>query len=236
MKFYSISFVLFFFMTLASAQHQHNSVSNDAPSTHGMLIFGKEKIYASHLPMFHSPHDYQIILELELDNNTKKLFMADQENNPEYNTYTIEPEKFILPDMIQNPKPFKVNLYRGHFERGGKKIASDIVVSIKQVIYYKKFNPAEGKSGTTNFIFFGNTKEQFMAHQITNRPDFDQILQVKTASDALIKNEKYKLINVNKSDNSPIGVAGNDIQVDVNGTNCSIVLLKQLYLEFDDLK
>lgn len=236
MKFYSISFVFFFFMTLASAQHQHNSVNTDAPSTHGMLIFGKEKIYASHLPMFHSPHDYQIILELELDNNAKKLFIADQENNSEYNTYMIEPEKFILPDMIQNPKPFKVNLYRGHFERGGKKIASDIVVSIKQVIFYKKFNAAEAKSSTTNFIFFGNTKEQFMAHQITNKPDFDQILQVKTASDALVKNEKYKLINVNKSENNPIGVAGNDIQVDVNGTNYAIAVLKQLYLEFDDLK
>lgn len=234
MRYYSISLLFFFFITLSNAQH-HNS-STDKPSTHGMLIFGKEKIYASHLPMFRSPHNYQIILELELDSKTKQLFVADQEKNPDYNTYMIEPEKFVLPDMINNPKSFKVNLYRGHFERGGKKIASDVVITIKQVIFYKKFNPDEVKSATTNFIIFGNAKEQFMVHELTNKPDFEQILEVKTDLTTLIKNEKYSLINVNKSENSPIGVAGNDIQVNVNGTNYSITLLKQLYLEFDDLK
>jgi hypothetical protein len=234
MRSYSVSLLFFFFITLSNAQH-HN-VSADKPSTHGMLIFGKEKIYASHLPMFRSPHNYQIILELELDSKTKKLFVADQNNNPEYNTYTIEPETFVLPDMISNPKSFKANLYRGHFERGGKKIASDVVVSIKQVIFYEKFNPDEVKSATTNFIIFGNAKEQFMVHELTNKPDFEQILEVKTDLATLIKNKNYSLITVDKSGNNPIGVAGNDIQVDVNGTNSSITLLKQLYLEFDDLK
>jgi hypothetical protein len=236
MKSYSISLIFFLFITITNAQHKHGNASTDVPSTHGMLVFGKEKIYASHLPMFRSPHDYQIILELELDTNTKKLFVVDQGKNSDHNTYMIEPETFILPDMIHNPKPFKANLYRGHFERGGKKIASDIVVSIKQVIYYKKINPEEVKSGTTDFIIFGNPKEQFIVHQLTNRPDFEQILEVKTESDALIKNDKYKVINVNKSANSPIGVSGNDIQVDGNGTSYSITLLRQLYLEFDDLK
>lgn len=236
MKSYSISLIFFLFITITNAQHKHSNASTDIPSTHGMLVFGKEKIYASHLPMFRSPHDYQIILELELDTNTKKLFVADQKKNSDHNTYMIEPETFILPDMIHNPKPFKANLYRGHFERGGKKIASDIVVSIKQVIYYKKFNPEEVKSEATDFIIFGNPKEQFVVHQLTNRPDFEQILEVKTESEALIKNDKYKVINTSKSANSPIGVSGNDIQVDVSGTSYSVTLLRQLYLEFDDLK
>ena len=39
----------------------------DVPTTHGMLLFGNETVYASHLPMFHSPHDYQLILELDLE-------------------------------------------------------------------------------------------------------------------------------------------------------------------------
>jgi hypothetical protein len=236
MRSYSISLFFVLFITLANAQHNHGNPSADKPSTHGMLLFGKEKIYASHLPMFHTPHDYQIILELEFDKNAKKLFVADQEKNPEYATYTIEPEKFVLPNMVHNPKPFKANIYRGHFERGGKKIASDINVIIKQVIFYKKFTPNEARSSTTDFILFGNEKELFMVHHITNKPDFEQILQVQTVSDAVIKNKKYTLINANKSENSPIGVSGNEIEVDDNGTNYSITLLKQLYLEFDDLK
>ena len=42
----------------------------DRPSVHGMLLFGKENLYASHLPMFHAPHDYQVIFKLNLSSNT----------------------------------------------------------------------------------------------------------------------------------------------------------------------
>lgn len=236
MKLSVFSLIFLFIVSVTNAQHEHNTTTTDKPSTHGMLIFGKEKIYASHLPMFHSPHNYQIILELELDENTKKLFIQDQDKNPKYNSYTIEPEDFILPNMIGNPKPFKANLYRGHFERGGKEIASNVVVKIKQVIFYKKFNPDEVRSATTNFILFGNSKEQFMVHEITNKLDFDQIIEVKTDLAALSKKENYTIIKVNKSENSAVGVAGNDIEINNNGIDYKITLLRQLYLEFDDLK
>lgn len=53
--------LLFVFKT-TSAQHVHYP---DKPNTHGMLLMGMEIVYAEHLPMFHQPHDYQIILELE---------------------------------------------------------------------------------------------------------------------------------------------------------------------------
>ncbi|WP_373990514.1 hypothetical protein [Duganella sp. BuS-21] len=34
---------------------------------HGMVLFGGKKgLYASHLPMFHAPHDYQVILQLHV--------------------------------------------------------------------------------------------------------------------------------------------------------------------------
>jgi hypothetical protein len=222
--------------TFANAQEHHEIQSQDKPSTHGMLIFGTEKTYASHLPMFHSPHNYQIILELELDPATKKLFIADQEKNPEYATYTIEPEKFVLPEMMQNPKSFKANLYRGHFERGGIKIATDIHVTIKKIIYYTKFKTDEARAVKTNFIVFGNPKEQFIAHQITNKPDFDQIIQVKTTTNFMFENKNYELVTLNKTENSTIGVSGNEIEADYNSNPITLTLLKQLYLEFDDLK
>ncbi len=34
---------------------------------HGMLLFGGlEGLYASHLPMFHTPHDVQLLLRIRL--------------------------------------------------------------------------------------------------------------------------------------------------------------------------
>lgn len=213
-------------------------MQQDKPSTHGMLIFGKEKIYASHLPMFHSPHNYQIILELQLDEKIKKLFISDQQQHTEYTTYTIEPEVFILPEMIAHPKPFKANLYRGHFERGGIKIADTITVEIKQVVYFKKFDTAESKASSTDLILFGNAKEQFAAHCITNKRDFDQVMQIKYNFNTVFEtaNESFKMATVNKNENAVPGIGENTIEAFVNNKTISITLLKQLYIEFDDLK
>ena len=224
--------VLFAISFQINAQHENHKMSNDKPSTHGMLLFGSEKIYASHLPMFHSPHDYQIILELELSKSDKQKYISDKNKNPNYTTYTIEPEKFVLPDMVNNPKPFKVNLYRGHFERGGIEILKSISVKIVQVVSFKKFNPEESKAKTSNFILFGNEKEQFLAHEITNKPDFEQIIEIKTNLATSIKNEKYGLITLNSFENNPVGVSSNEVMAKEK----PIILLKQLYLEFDDLK
>lgn len=231
-----LQIIIIFYFGLTFAQEHHTKEMQDKPSTHGMLLFGKENIYASHLPMFHSPHDYQIVLELELDSITKTLFTTDQEKNPEFATYTIEPETFVLPEMISNPRIFKANLYRGHFERGGIKIASEITIRIKKVIYNSKFNSKEKRATNTNFILFGNQKEQFIIHQITNKPDFDQIIQVKTTLNNSLDNKKFELITLNKSSNEPIGVSGNEVETASNTYKPNIFLLKQLYLEFEDLK
>ena len=210
-------FILLIMSVRTTAQHNMSSLPDKA-AIHGMLIFGTQKIYASHLPLFHPPHDYQIILELQLDDLAKQKFITDQQNHPEYTTYTIEPEKFILPEMIASPRPFKVNLYRGHFERGGVQIAADLTVQIRQVIYFKKFTTAETRDAVAGFIVFGDNKERFAVHRISNKPDFEQIIQVKTEGE-LLTADKYKLLTVVEAGNTPVGVSGNIIKMkDVNNS------------------
>lgn len=221
---------------VSNSQEKHVIQTTDKASTHGMLIFGKNKIYAYHLPMFHSPHNYQIILELELTEEEKGLFIEEQKSNTEYATYTIEPETFVLPQMIAKGNSFMVDLYRGHFERGGKKIASKIKVVIKEVLFYNKFKSDEKRSATNSFILFGNDKEQFMAHLLTNKPDFDQIIEVKAPFDSIIKGKNNVVIDTDSTENSVLGVSGNEIEISLNKTKYPMILLKQLYLEFGDLK
>jgi hypothetical protein len=228
MKLY-FTVVAILLFTVSMAQHGHDVVASDKPSTHGMLIFGKEKIYASHLPLFHTPHDYQIILELELTAADKKKFIADQQQHPEFTTYTIEPEKFVLPDMIAKPRPFTINIYRGHFERGGTVIMKQVTVTIKQVIYFKKFNSTDAKDADAKYILFGNSKEKFAVHRISNKPDFEQIIMVQTNNAAP---QKFETIICSEK-NAPLGVSGNTIET---ADKRKLTLLKQLYLEFDDLK
>ncbi|WP_337965872.1 hypothetical protein [uncultured Flavobacterium sp.] len=236
MKFFKLLFVFLLFPIVSNSQEKHVMETSDKASTHGMLIFGKNKIYAYHLPMFHSPHNYQIILELELAETAKSLFIEDQKNNPEYATYTIEPETFVLPQMIAKGNSFMVDLYRGHFERGGKKIASKIKVAIKEVLFYNKFKSDERRSALSSFILFGNEKEQFMAHLLTNKPDFDQIIEVKAPIETILKEKNNVVINTDLIENSVLGVNGNEIEISINKVKYPIVLLRQLYLEFGDLK
>ncbi|KLT69687.1 hypothetical protein [Flavobacterium sp. ABG] len=226
---------VFFFFVLISCgvfSQQHDHGAQDEPSTHGMAIFGRNKIYAYHLPMFRSPHDYQIVLELVFDERIRQQFIRDQQEHPEHATYTIEPEKFILPEMIANPRPFRASIYRGHFERGGIKIAESVAVRIQEVIYFKKLSPNTIKPKTTDFILFGNNREQFAVHSIAKAPDFDQILQIKTGE----RLDTYKIFTFDETVNAPIGVSGNTIEVNFDGRKLKVDLLRQLYLEFEDLK
>jgi hypothetical protein len=151
--------------------------------------------------------------------------------HPEFTTYTIEPELFILPDKIQSRGSFKANLYRGHFERGGIKIADSIKIKISTIIYFKKFDETEKKLTNSAYLLFGNGKEQFAVHQISNKPDFEQIILVKTG---LRKNNCDTAIFSELND--PVGIGGNTIPIKTNSGEANLILLKQLYLEFDDLK
>lgn len=163
---------LAFAATAQAAPHSHG----DHPSVHGMAVVGKDSIYLSHLPMFHSPHDYQVIFEAEFDQKTKEAYLASKADSEE-TVYTIAPETFVLPEMVAQPRPFKAQLFRGHFERGGELLAG-AEVKIKRVVYFRKLDPSQPKMASPQFFLFGKGEEKFLAHEIAARPDFDQILAV----------------------------------------------------------
>ena len=71
----------------------------DIQAVHGMLLFSGEKTtYASHLPMFHSPHERQLILKISLGgvpgSSALKAFEAAQKAGKKF--FTIEPEVMDL--------------------------------------------------------------------------------------------------------------------------------------------
>ena len=161
----------------------------DVPATHGMLIFGRGKIYLSHLPMFHNPHHYQAIVEAELTPDASRVFHEDQIKHPEQTVYTLVPEEFVLPDMMTSPKPFTAAIFRGHFERPGRKlIVEETRVNITSVIHFRTLVAQAPKPPAAGYLLFGTPQEAYLAHFITGRPNFDQILSV-TVSDPPLMTE-----------------------------------------------
>jgi hypothetical protein len=209
----------------------------DKPAIHGMLLKGRGTIYASHLPMFHSPHDYQIILKLKFDDAANQRYLQDRKVHTEEPVYTIEPEVFVLPEMVNRTKKFKAKVYRGHFERKGVMIAEDVHVTIEQVIYFKHFKDDERKPVHLKYILFGNDKEQFLAHQISASPDFDEVLAMKIEKDKtdMLKKSPYKIIEFDENDiRTPFSWNTNSIEVD--SKKIKFTDHKTLYLEFGDLE
>lgn len=162
-----------------------SSVQADAPSTHGMLVVGNGPVYLSHLPMFHKPHDYQVLLEVDFVKagaDPVGHYAQDRHQTGE-KVYTVVPELFSLPELFSGQRTsFKATLFRGHFERGGSPIIEGVTVKVKRVIMAQKFAPNPVPLPSLKYFLFGNEAELFAAHVVNKKPDFDHVESVKVTS------------------------------------------------------
>ena len=149
----------------------------DPIANHGMFLLGKKNTYVSHLPMFHAPHDYQVILKVSLkplDSTTLPAYKKLQEQGETF--FTLLPEPFDL-SLIEkgNLTTFKADLYQGHFEQNGK-VLGTVQVQIEKQIFFKKLAPST--PAASNYLIFGEQGEYFAAHLIETKPSHDTLLSV----------------------------------------------------------
>jgi hypothetical protein len=182
------------------------SATEDPPNTHNMILVGEHAVFLSHFPLFgtlrsdkhrfDSPHRYQVILEVSLGQNGKSaadIYTADRKNNPSVLMYTLNPEDFVLSRLSDRTPPpqrlesFRGTVFRGHLERGGKEIEGlqNIQVNVKRVIYFQELSPDVSRPAHLEYVLFGRGKELFLAHRISQPPDFDQILSIQVSGSYL---------------------------------------------------
>ena len=162
---------------IAAVTMAGSSAPADPIGTHGFLLFGKQTIYASHLPMYHSPHDYQVLLQVSIESGRKPEVAEAYYNKKDNEYFTVVPKPMDLTDVINGKIKgfFFADLYQGHFEKSGKYIGS-VMVHIEKVLYSKKLNPTD--NSPAEFLVFGSKGEYFAANMIGGKPSFDQILSV----------------------------------------------------------
>ena len=178
--------------------------AEDQQGLHGMLIVGEQNVFLSHLPMFGSVHDYQVILEAtfaKAGSDPQSDYLNDRKR-PGTKLYTIEPEQFVLPRLVAASSPlhsFKANVYRQHFERFDNQrakeaatVAQHVDVNVTRVIHFRRFDPKAAKLAQLEYILFGKGTELFLAHLITRPPDFDQVLPVKAVDQKFSDEELAK--------------------------------------------
>ena len=172
-------------------EHDHGAASphahpqGDHAAVHGMLIVGETRVLMSHLPMFHAPHDFQMLLETALSapgSDPFKTYLDDRKASME-KIYTWVPRPFQLSVLAADPPaPLTMvgTIFRGHFERGGVAItADDVEAKVTRVLYARRLDPETPPPADLRYLIFGSPAEAFVAHRITRAPDFDQILATK---------------------------------------------------------
>jgi len=156
--------------------------------THGMALFGgRDGMYASHLPMFHAPHDYQVLLQVRLlDPKLDGLLRARLEGKPAL--WTVDPEKFELDRLAPGAgapvRQFTATIVQGHFEQGGKPQYRDVTVIVEKVLLFRRLLPETVESATARYMQVGTGRQRFLVKTIDSRPDFDHIVAYRATPGA----------------------------------------------------
>lgn len=154
------------------------------PAFHGMVLFGNNTHYISHLPMYHSPHDYQVVAQVSLSNypRAQTLDIYESVKGNGQVLFTLAPQiDFDLEELIAgNVKEIPALLYSGHFERGGENLGP-VYVNIEDVKYVKKISADDHVKETFQYVVVtGKGGESFAIHQIGGKPNRDIIAEVTT--------------------------------------------------------
>ncbi|GLP95176.1 hypothetical protein [Paraferrimonas sedimenticola] len=157
----------------SSESHEHHS---QRMGMHGMLLFSDgQQLLASHLPMFHKPHDMQLVLRLSLQNSTLQQALIT-EIAADAGIWTLAPEVFDLTALGQGDS-FHGDLYQGHFERGGKKRHTQQQVTVERVILRNVLSEESVEAGEFRLLNHGPVS--YYALFIQGRPGTDRVLKVQ---------------------------------------------------------
>jgi hypothetical protein len=162
--------------------------------THGMVLFGQEKLMAYHLPMFHKIHAYQVIFEYALPNLEKEQILTLLKNQT---LLTFVPHPFDLEKFMLNPHPLKGDLYNGHFEKDGVIAISGITLENPKITYKAAITKNNGKAKET-YKLVGTPIDLYLVHLLDGGTHVDQIVKINInpAQENSIYNA-YRVINEN---------------------------------------
>jgi hypothetical protein len=178
---------------LGLAMSAHAAQPDASYGEHGMALFGgKDGLYASHLPMFHAPHDYQVIIQVHLADRAQDAALRARIDD-KVTLWTVAPEKFELdrldPKTSHRLERFKADIVLGHFEQGGKTQYANATVVVDRVLVFRQLAPQARTSSDAHYLPVG----RFLVKQIDSRPDYDHIVAMSSMMKAPVDVQKHGL-------------------------------------------
>jgi hypothetical protein len=150
---------------------------------HNMFAFGRGTLFLSHFPSFMAPHDTQLVLEATLEaanGSLQEAWLSERQSHPDQRGYVMKPEAFAL-STLYTPDPPARGSFTATFFRGGDEAIpelTDVKVRVTDVVYAKRLDQTS-TFDELRYILFGRGDELFLAHLLSQPPDFDQIASVR---------------------------------------------------------
>lgn len=164
------------------ADHQHG---NATAAVHGMVLFGTDTLFASHIPMFSVPHDWQALFEVELSHlsaDAKAIYLAAAQNGLQA-LVTLKPQPFVLPKLLSGEiTTFEASIYKGNFEQGGPVLLTNVQVKVKAVMYKQHLSPMTPALAELTYLPVTMNGLTYLVHKISAPDNFDHVVQVEWKS------------------------------------------------------
>lgn len=194
----------------AQTESPHHASHSTAPAAvHGMVLFGENELFASHIPMFMVPHDWQALFKITLSHPTvdalalyKKARKEAASSAQSQTLFTLRPQAFILPPLLEGKQQsFVASLYQGNFEDGGKELLQGITVKVDKVLTVDNLNPANKALSFLSYTLLKDGTSSYLVHKITAPDNFDQILEVKWLNkDAELTVQSLQVLTIKVAD------------------------------------
>ncbi|AUN97177.1 hypothetical protein C0V70_03440 [Bacteriovorax stolpii] len=148
-------------------------------ATHGMVLFGQEKLMAYHLPMYHKIHNKQVVLEYSLSAELKTKLLSHM---TEGQFLTFVPAPFDLEAFLLKPHALVGDVYAGHFEKEGVVVMENVTLDNVKVLYQRTLIKPNAQAN--HYLLFGTPSDLYEVHLLNGGLQVDHILKASVnASD-----------------------------------------------------
>jgi hypothetical protein len=149
-------------------------------SVHGMVLFGSEKLYLSHIPLFGNPHNIQVVVEAKIVAGSVPSTAAFANQ-----LYTVRPRPFSLSDLANGTlRTITGTVYLGNFESGGTPAFQNVTFEVSRTVFRRGLVQQTPKSPTLDYIAVGTPTEPYLVHILDAPSAWDHIVKVQLPEDS----------------------------------------------------
>lgn len=183
----------------------------DGPGVHGFFLFGRQVLFASHMPMFPmARHMYQVELRVSLPAAVVDAYRAGIGSAPTAWNYTNGDANEFELDQIKSGglRCYSVDVYRDYAGDApvGDPVARGVTLTVEEVVHFRHFEFDIARPDHLTYLLFGRSGEAHLSHYVTRDPDFHHIVTLGSPPDWISADELAAGVMVSLTDVASVPV------------------------------